>query len=163
MYKTRLCCWQADITGINLQIFKHVLGQQVIAFNEVLKFNILPEHKFLNVSVWGKGDKNTLLGHVSLPLTPLCVFTVGHHVNTFSLLPPLPHLINKSVQVFLCKAEAYWVMTKPSHVPKLPVCDIINLYNKCRHIYFMQVFFNMNSTTNNIVPKAQKPLQSTPD
>ncbi|XP_054272610.1 PDZ domain-containing protein 8 [Macrosteles quadrilineatus] len=75
---------------------------QVITFSETLKFNILPEHKFLNLSVWsrspsgGSCDKNSLLGHVSLPLSTLCVSTLGHHVDTHSLLPPYPHLLNSS-------------------------------------------------------------------
>lgn len=68
---------------------------QVILFDEQLKFKILPEHKFLNLSVWNKGEKNMLLGHISLPLTGLCMSTVGHYVNTYSLLPSHPHLINK--------------------------------------------------------------------
>ncbi|XP_046670278.1 PDZ domain-containing protein 8-like isoform X2 [Homalodisca vitripennis] len=69
---------------------------QVITFNETLKFNILPEHRFLNLSVWSKGEKNTLLGHISLPLALLCVSSMGHHIDTHFLLPPLPHLINSS-------------------------------------------------------------------
>ncbi|XP_022196528.2 PDZ domain-containing protein 8 isoform X2 [Nilaparvata lugens] len=68
---------------------------QVISFNETLRFHVNSEHKYLNMSVWSKGERNTLLGHISLPLiSQICVPTPGHRIKLYSLLPPDPHLVN---------------------------------------------------------------------
>ncbi|KAK9498335.1 hypothetical protein O3M35_002991 [Rhynocoris fuscipes] len=81
-----------------LQVFstKDVAYSKVIKFNEAFTFQVLPEHKYMNVSVWHRAaNKNNLLGHISLPLTVhCCPSTPGHHVAMFSLLPPNPSMAN---------------------------------------------------------------------
>jgi len=67
---------------------------KVVPFNKLFTFHVLPEHRYVNLSVWSRGtDENTLLGHISLPVaTTFCTATHGHHVSTFSLLPPNPNM-----------------------------------------------------------------------
>ncbi|XP_073969066.1 PDZ domain containing 8 isoform X2 [Rhodnius prolixus] len=81
-----------------LQFFstKDVAYSKVIHFNESFNFQVLPEHKYMNVSVWHRdSSKNNLLGHISLPLSVhCCSLTPGHHVVAFSLLPPNPAMAN---------------------------------------------------------------------
>lgn len=87
---------EADSTS-KLQVLttKEQPHSQVISFNETLRFHVNSEHKYLNMSVWSKGERNTLLGHISLPLiSQICVPTPGHRIKLYSLLPPDPHLVN---------------------------------------------------------------------
>lgn len=88
---------ETEMPKLQVLTTKEQSYSQVISFNETLKFNIIPEYRYLNLSVWGRGEKNVLLGHISLPLaTQCCVTRVGHHIDTYSLLPPDPHLVNSS-------------------------------------------------------------------
>ncbi|XP_075226255.1 PDZ domain containing 8 isoform X2 [Lycorma delicatula] len=67
----------------------------VISYNETLRFYVNSEHRYLNLSVWSKGEKNMLLGHISLPLaSQCCIPASGYHIKLYSLLPPDPHLVN---------------------------------------------------------------------
>ncbi|XP_014239965.1 PDZ domain-containing protein 8 isoform X2 [Cimex lectularius] len=88
-------CSEPDVEFNHLQFFttKDAAFSKVITFNETFKFNVSPEHRYLNVSVWTRGvDKNTLLGHISLPVANCCPSTVGHYISTYSFLPPNPNL-----------------------------------------------------------------------
>jgi hypothetical protein len=79
---------------------------QVLLFDESLTFQIHENHRYLNVSVWskpkngmklaGRGDRDVLLGHISTPLSSIaseCRATkLGHHIKSYFLLPPEPHM-----------------------------------------------------------------------
>uniref|UniRef100_A0A1B6DL70 Phorbol-ester/DAG-type domain-containing protein n=1 Tax=Clastoptera arizonana TaxID=38151 RepID=A0A1B6DL70_9HEMI len=69
---------------------------QVIYFNDTLKFTINSELRYLNVSIWSRGEKNVLLGHISLPLNYFCVPGANNYMDMYSFLPPDPQLINSS-------------------------------------------------------------------
>ncbi|PSN46043.1 hypothetical protein C0J52_07689 [Blattella germanica] len=75
---------------------------QIVVFNESVTFQIHENHRYLNLSVWsksengtkptGRGEKDVLLGHVSIPLSSIaaeCSATkLGHHIKNYFLLPP---------------------------------------------------------------------------
>ncbi|XP_069677414.1 PDZ domain-containing protein 8 isoform X2 [Periplaneta americana] len=79
---------------------------QIIVFEESMTFQIHENHRYLNVSVWsksengskpaGRGDRDVLLGHISIPLssiaTECCATKLGHHIKSYFLLPPEPHI-----------------------------------------------------------------------
>jgi len=80
---------------------------QIVLFDdESLTFHIHEQHRYLNVSVWsksengtkvvGRGDRDVLLGHISIPLSAViceCRATkLGHYINSYFLLPPEPHV-----------------------------------------------------------------------
>jgi len=74
--------------------------------DESLTFHIHEQHRYLNVSVWsksengtkvvGRGDRDVLLGHISVPLSAIiseCRATkLGHYIKNYFLLPPEPHV-----------------------------------------------------------------------
>ncbi|CAH1402067.1 unnamed protein product [Nezara viridula] len=89
-------CSDAEMEASKPQMFstKDVPFSKVVQFNETFKINVLPDHKYVNLSVWSRGaEKNNLLGHISLPVKPhCCPPSPGHHVAMYSLLPPNPNL-----------------------------------------------------------------------
>jgi hypothetical protein len=79
---------------------------QIVLFDESLTFQIHEQHRYLNVSVWsksengtkvvGRWDRDVLLGHISIPLSSItsecCATKLGHHIKSYFLLPPEPHI-----------------------------------------------------------------------
>ncbi|XP_034235149.1 PDZ domain-containing protein 8 [Thrips palmi] len=88
----------------NLQMLntKEIPLDQVLDFNETLKFAVGPHHRYLNISVWsartGPGGRDQLLGHVSVLLAAVadqCSRSrLGHFISSYSFLPPDLHLAN---------------------------------------------------------------------
>jgi hypothetical protein len=79
---------------------------QIVLFDESLTVQIHENHRYLHVSVWsksetgtkpaGRGDRDVLLGHISIPLSSIasecCATKLGHHIKSYFLLPPEPHM-----------------------------------------------------------------------
>ncbi|XP_063242954.1 PDZ domain-containing protein 8 isoform X2 [Bacillus rossius redtenbacheri] len=107
---------RVDVEGTSsfLQIHrtKEIPFCQVMQFEETVSFHVAEDHRYLNVSVWSKagaegaagkqppspsprGERDVLLGHVSIPLAAIAAecgcTSLGHHIKSFSLLPPDPH------------------------------------------------------------------------
>ncbi|KAE8751360.1 hypothetical protein FOCC_FOCC001931 [Frankliniella occidentalis] len=93
---------QSDQNNLQILNTKEIILDQVIDFNETLKFVVGPQHRYLNVSVWsarsGPGGRDQLLGHVSVLLAAVANHCsrsrLGHFVSSYSFLPPDPHLAN---------------------------------------------------------------------
>ncbi|PNF14527.1 hypothetical protein B7P43_G15458 [Cryptotermes secundus] len=85
---------------------KELPHDQIVLFDESVTFQIHENHRYLNVSAWsksengtkptGRGDRDVLLGHISIPLSSIasecCATKLGHHIKSYFLLPPEPHM-----------------------------------------------------------------------
>lgn len=94
---------QADQGNLQMLNTKEMPLDQVIDFNETLKFAVGSQHRYLNISVWsartGPGGRDQLLGHVSVLLAAVanqCSRSrLGHFISSYSFLPPDLHLANR--------------------------------------------------------------------